>query len=82
MMPSLPTYCGASKMFTVNIVADSKAVIRTLVYFLCQELWYETHYIGPSAILYNPVHTSSVRSHHFATGTYLDLVRVSTPTVL
>ena len=32
MMHNLPTYCSASEMFTVNRVADCKAVIRNLVH--------------------------------------------------
>ena len=32
MMHNLSTYCSASEMFTVNRVADCKAVIRNLVH--------------------------------------------------
>ena len=32
MLHDLPTYCSASEMFTVNGVADCKAVIRNLVH--------------------------------------------------
>ena len=32
MMHNLPTYCSASEIFTVNRVADCKAVIRNLVH--------------------------------------------------
>ena len=31
MMHNLPMYCSTSEMFTVNRVADGKAVIRNLV---------------------------------------------------
>ena len=32
VLHNLPTYCSASEMFTVNRVADCKAVIRNLVH--------------------------------------------------
>ena len=32
MMHNLPTYCIVSEMFTVNMEADCKAVIRNLVH--------------------------------------------------
>ena len=33
MMHNLPKYCSASEMFTVNRVADCKAVIRNVVFY-------------------------------------------------
>ena len=41
MMHNLPTYCSASEMFTVNRVADCKAVIRNLVHRFMMRLTIE-----------------------------------------
>ena len=43
MMHYLPTYCSASEMFTVNRVADCKAVIRNLVHRFMTRLTISKH---------------------------------------
>ena len=43
MMHNLPTYCSASEMFTVNRVADFKAVIRNLVHRFMTRLTISKH---------------------------------------
>ena len=49
MMHNLPTYCSASEMFTVNRVADCKAVVRNLVHRFMMRLTISKHLlVGPT----------------------------------
>ena len=43
MMHNLPTYCSASGMFTLNRVADYKAVIRNLAHRFMMRLTMSKH---------------------------------------
>ena len=50
MMHNLPTYCSASEMFTVNSVADFKAVIRNLVHRFMTRLTISKHLLVRSIL--------------------------------
>ena len=50
MMHNLPTYCSASEMFTVNRVADCKAVIRNMVHRFMMRLTISKHLLVRSIL--------------------------------
>ena len=56
MMHNLPTYCSASEMFTVNRVADCKAVIRNLVHRFMMRLMISKHLLVCSILSSDLVH--------------------------
>ena len=63
MMHNLPTYCSASEMFTVNRVADCKAVIRNLVDRFMMRLTISKHLLVRSILSSNLVCSYSIRRH-------------------
>ncbi len=65
MMHNLPTYCSASEMFTVNRVADCKAVIRNLVHRFMMRLTIPKHLLVRSILSSDLVCSSRIRRHWF-----------------
>ena len=63
MMHNLPTYCSASEMFTVNRVADCKAVIRNLVHRFMTRLTISKHLLVRSIMSSDLVWSSRIRRH-------------------
>ena len=63
MMHNLPTYCSASEMFTVNRVADCKAVIRNLVHRFMMRLMISKHLLVCSILSSDLVCSSRIRRH-------------------
>ena len=63
MMHNLPTYCSASEMFTVNGVADCKAVIRNLVHRFISRLMISKHLLVRSILSSDLVWSSRIRRH-------------------
>ena len=63
MMHNLPTYCSASEMFTVNRVADGKAVIRNLVHRFMMRLTISKHLLVRSILSSDLVCSSRIRRH-------------------
>ena len=63
MMHNLPTYCSASEMFTVNRVADCKAVIRNLVHRFMMRLMISKHLLVCSILSGDLVCSSRIRRH-------------------
>ena len=63
MMHNLPTYCSASEMFTVNRVADCKAVIRNLVHRFMMRLTISKHLLVRSILSSDLVCSSRIRRH-------------------
>ena len=63
MMHKLPTYCSASEMFTVNRVADCKAVIRNLVHRFMTRLTISKHLLVRSIMSSDLVWSSRIRRH-------------------
>ena len=63
MMHNLPTYCSASEMFTVNGVADCKAVIRNLVHRFMMRLTISKHLLVRSILSSDLVCSSRIRRH-------------------
>ena len=63
MMHNLPTYCSASEMFTVNRVADRKAVIRNLVHRFMMILTISKHLLVRSILSSDLVCSSRIRRH-------------------
>ena len=63
MMHNLPTYCSASEMFTVNRVADCKAVIRNLVHRFMMRLMISKHLLVCSILSSDVVCSSRIRRH-------------------
>ena len=63
MMHNLPTYCSASEMFTVNRVADCKAVIRNLVHRFMMRLAISNHLLVRSILSSDLVCSSRIRRH-------------------
>ena len=59
----LPTYCSASEMFTVNGVADCKAVIRNLVHRFMMRLTISKHLLVRSILSSDLVCSSRIRRH-------------------
>ena len=62
MMQSLPTYCSASEMFTVNWVADCKAVIRNLEHRFMMKLTISKHILVRSILSSDIVISSRIRT--------------------
>ena len=63
MLHNLPTYCSASEMFTVNRVADCKAVIRNLVHRFISRLMISKHLLVRSILSSDLVWSSRIRRH-------------------
>ena len=63
MMHNLPRYCSASEMFTVNRVADCKAVIRNLVHRFMMRLAISNHLLVRSILSSDLVCSSRIRRH-------------------
>ena len=63
MLHNLPTYCSASEMFTVNRVADCKAVIRNLVHRFISRLMISKHLLVCSILSSDLVWSSRIRRH-------------------
>ena len=63
MLHNLPTYCNASEMFTVNRVADRKAVIRNLVHRFMTRLTISKHLLVRSILSSDLVWSSRIRRH-------------------
>ena len=63
MIHNLPTYCIASEMFTVNRVADCKAVIRNLVHRFMMRLTISKHLLVRSILSRYLVCSSRIRRH-------------------
>ena len=63
MMHNLPTYCSASEMFTVNRVADCKAVIRNLVHRFMMRLTISKHLLVRSILSSDLLCSSRIRRH-------------------
>ena len=61
MMHNLPTNCSASEMFTVNRVADCKAVIRNLVHRFMMRLTISKHLLVRSILSSDLVRSSRIR---------------------
>ena len=64
MMHNLPTYCSASEMFTVNRVADCKAVIRNLVHRFMTRLTISKHLLVHSILSSDLVWSSRIRQDY------------------
>ena len=63
MMHNLPTYCSASEMFTVNRVADCKAVIRNLVHRFMMRSTISKHLLVRSILSSDLVCSPRIRRH-------------------
>ena len=63
MLHNLPTHCSASDMFTVNRVADCKAVIRNLVHRFMTRLTISKHLLVRSILSSDLVWSSRIRRH-------------------
>ena len=61
MMHTLPTYCSASEMFTVNRVGDCKAVIKNLVHRFMMRLTISKHLLVRSIFSSDLVCSSRIR---------------------
>ena len=66
MMHNLPTYCSACEMFTVNVVADCKAVIRNLVHRFMMRLTISKHLLVRSILSSDLVCSSHINRRHWA----------------
>ena len=63
MMHNLPMYCSASEMFTVNRVADCKAVIRNLVHCFIMRMAISKHLLVRSILSSDLVCSSRIMRH-------------------